>query len=128
ANQNQNAIQCMAQSIIDIIEGRQGAHYRPLPAICADQNITAIGDGFGLLGTNAYISTASQHASLAATQSDTTENIRLHAGHVETAMKTITGWVTTIEQDVLKLLSKPGNTTKTHEIVTLSHHACHDVD
>ncbi len=128
ANQNQNAIPCLAQSIIDITEGTQGAHYQPLPATCANQNITAVGDGFGLLGTNGYISTASQHASLAATQTDSTDNIRLHAHHVEIAMTNINGWVTTVEQDALNLLTNPGNTTKVQEMVTLSDHAFHGVD
>jgi len=126
ANKNQSAIGCAAQSIVDIIDGTQGPHFQPLPAECANASITAIGDGFGLLGTNAYIQTASTHAALAANQSDSTANIRLFAGHVETAMNDINGWVTTIEQDALNLLSNPGNTAKVQEIVTLSNNALHD--
>jgi len=128
ANRDQKAIPCLAQSMIDIIEGAQGPRYQPLPAICAGQNITAVGDGFGLLGTNAYLSTASQHASLAATQTDSTDNIRLYAGHVEIAMNNIKGWVTTIEHDALNLLTHPGNTTKIQEIVTLADHVFNGVD
>ena len=128
ANKNQNAIPCLAQSIIDIAEGTQGAHYQALPTTCANQNVNAVGDGFGLLGTNGYISTASQHASLAATQTDTTDNIRLHAHHVEIAMTNINGWVSTVEQDALNLLADPASTTKIQEMVTLSDHAFHGVD
>lgn len=120
ANKNQNAIGCIAQSIVDIAEGSQGQHYQALPATCAGQNITAIGDGFGLLSTNGYIQRASQHASLAATQTDSTDNIRLFAGHVETAMSNINTLVTTIDQDALNLLNNPGNTAKVQEIATLA--------
>jgi len=123
ANHNTNAIPCIVQSMIDIIEGTQGAHYQPLAATCTNQNINAIGDGFGLLGTNAYIQTASQHASLAATQTDSTDNIRLHAGHVEIAMSNLTTWVTTIDQDALNLLNTPSNAAKVQEIVTLANQA-----
>ncbi len=126
ANRNQNAIPCVAQSIIDIIDGSQGPHFQPLPTACASQSITATGDGFGLLGPNAYIQTASTHAALAANQSDSTDNIRLFAGHIETAMSNINGWVTSIEQDALNLLSNPTNTTKVQEMVTLANHAFND--
>jgi len=123
ANKNQNAIGCAAQSIVDIIDGTQGQHFQPLPAECANASITAIGDGFGLLGTNAYIQTASQHASLAATQPDSTDNIRQFATQVEATMSSLNGSVTTIEQDALNLLSNPANTAKVQEIVTLANHA-----
>jgi hypothetical protein len=123
ANKNQNGIGCVAQSIVDIAEGSQGQHYQALPATCAGQSITAVGDGFGLLSTNGYISLASQHASLAATQTDSTDNIRLFAGHVETAMSNLTTWVTTIDQDALNLVNNPGNTAKVQEIATLANQA-----
>ena len=42
-------VTCAAQSILDIIEGAKGTNYRPLPAGCAAQNISLIGDGYGLL-------------------------------------------------------------------------------
>src|SRR6266704_775323 len=76
---NTLATQCVALSMIDIIEGKHGAHYQPLSALCALQNVRNVGDGFGILG-NGYLALAAAHASLAATQPDTTDNIRLHAG------------------------------------------------
>ncbi|HYA98814.1 MAG TPA: anti-sigma factor, partial [Ktedonobacteraceae bacterium] len=54
ASQNSFAIQCAAQSIIDIAEGTNGAHYRPLTN-CASANIAEAGDGYGLLGSGGYI-------------------------------------------------------------------------
>ncbi len=120
------AITCIAQSIIDISEGQQGSHFRPLPASCGSSIPT--GDGFGILGTNGYANTAATHASLAATQSDSTANIRLHAGEVETGATTITDWVTTIDRDALQLLSNPGDTKSIQEIITLANHAFQGVD
>lgn len=125
-NGNTFAIGCIAQSIIDISEGQQGAHYRPLPLVCGASIPT--GDGFGILGTNSYASTAAAHASLAATQSDSTPIIIQHAREVELAATNITGWVTTIDQDALKLLANPSNSTSVQEIVALADHAYHGVD
>ena len=95
---------------------------------CVFLNITATGDGFGLLGPNSYVGRAAEHASLAATQPDATDNIRKHAGEVEIAINNIKGWVTAIEQDGLNLLTDPKNTTHVQEMVTLSDQAHHGVD
>jgi hypothetical protein len=124
---NSLGIQCVTQSMLDIIEGKHGAHYRPLSALCALQNVRNVGDGFGILG-NGYLALAASHASLAATQPDATDNIRLHAGHVEIAVTNIKGWVTTVDQDLLALLANPGNTAKVQEIVTLADHSYNGVD
>ena len=126
ANHNAAAVQCVAQSIIDIAEGKQGSNFKPLAASCGSSNAT--GDGFGILGTNGYASTAAQHASLAATQSDSTDTIRQHASEVEIGTTNITGWVTTVDQDALKLLNHPNDSAAVQEIVTLSAHAYRGVD
>jgi hypothetical protein len=128
ASGNAFAIQCMAQSLIDIIEGAHGPHFRQLSGPCVFLNITATGDGFGLLGPNSYVGRAAEHASLAATQPDATDNIRKYAREVEIAINNIKGWVTTIEQDGLNLLTDPNNTTHVQEMVTLSDQAHHGVD
>jgi hypothetical protein len=125
---NTAAIQCSAQSIIDVIQGTQGSNYQLLPNQCASQNITEIGDSYGLLGTGGYIANGEAHASLAATQTDTTANIRLHAGHVAICLENVKGWITTIDQDALALLNNPTNTAKVQEIVTLANHALNGVD
>ena len=125
---NTSAIQCASQSILDIIEGAQGAAYQTLPTSCNAEGISASGDGFGLLGNTGYVALASAHASLAATQSDSTDLIRLHAGHVEIAMANIKGWATTVEQDALVLRTAPANTALISEIATLADHINHGVD
>ncbi len=128
ASHNAGAIQCAAQSIIDIAEGIQGPHYQPLASQCAAQNVAEIGDGYGLLGTNGYIANGEAHASLAATQTDSTGNIRVHARHVQICLENMKGWITTIDQDARALLNNPTDTTKVQEIVTLSNHALNGVD
>ena len=128
ASHNNVAIQCAAQSIIDIAEGSQGAHYQPLPNQCAFINIAEVGDGYGLLGTGGYIANGEAHASLAATQSDTTTTIRVHAGHVAICLQNMNGWISTIDHDARDLLNNPGDATKVQEIVTLANHAFNGFD
>ncbi|GAC1458915.1 MAG: hypothetical protein PVSMB2_16130 [Ktedonobacteraceae bacterium] len=123
--QNATATTCAVQSIIDIVEGVKGPHFQQLPQTCLS---TTAGDGFGLLGTTGYLFNTAAHASLAAHQPDTTDNIRQQAGRVEIATTNITGWVTTIEQDALGLLNRPTNTSLVQDIVTLADHAYHGVD
>ena len=127
-SQNTFAIGCAAQSIIDIAEGTQGPHYQPLASQCASQNITEVGDGYGLLGTGGYIGNGKAHASLAATQSDTTISIRVHAGHVAICLENMKGWINTIDQDAIALLNNPTDTAKVQEIVTLANHALNGID
>lgn len=123
---NAVAIQCIAQSIVDISEGPQGPHYQALPATCGASIPT--GDGFGILGTNSYATTAATHASLAATQADATATIRQHASEVEIGTTNITSWVGTIDQDALALLGNPSDQAGIPDIVALADHAFHGVD
>lgn len=125
---NSAGVRCVAQSIIDISEGSQGANYRPLSASCRAVTSQA-GDGFGILGQGGlgYVAAAAAHAALAANQPDSTANIKLHAHHVEIATDDIKGWVTTIDQDAVKLLTNPANPSAVSEIVTLANHAYNGV-
>lgn len=118
ADNNTFAQECVARSILDIIEGQSGAHYQPLSPDCGAT--TTIGDGFGILGTNGYAATAATHAALAASQSDSTANIRSHASEVEAATTNITKWVTTIQQDVLAVLDGQVSPTAIAEIAALA--------
>lgn len=126
--QNAAAMQCLAQSMLDIIEGKTGAHYSPLSAACAGLHITNAGDGYGLLGNNGYVSLASTQISLAADQSDATINIQVHRRHVGYALDDMHGWLTTLDQDALHLLASPGATSGIPAIVTLADHDLHGVD
>lgn len=127
ASRNTAAIACAAQSLIDVIDGKQGPHYQPLAATCASQNVTQTGDGFGLLGKG-YLIGAAEHATLAISQPDATNAMRLHARLMNIALSNITEWVTTIEQDALHLRGNPADLTPVQEIVRLADNAYHGVD
>ena len=132
ASGNSVAVACMAQNMIDLIEGTQGANYHPLAASCAVHTITATGDGFGLLGEGyagkGYIGLSEGHASLAINQPDATSLMHLHAGLLTIALSNVTGWLNTIDQDAFHLLNNPTDTTSIQEIVALSDAAYHGVD
>ena len=128
ASHNSVAISCAAQSIIDVIEGSQGTNYRPLAKSCAVQNITATGDGFGLLSKGGYVADSTEHATFAITQPDATNAMRLHAKLMAIALGNVKGWETTIEQDALQLLKNPTDLSKVQEIATLADAAYFGVD
>jgi serine/threonine protein kinase len=126
-SRNTAAIECVTQSMLDIIEGAHGSHYQPLPGTCAQQNVSITGDSFGLLGKG-YLATAEKHASLALSQPDATSVMHQHAALMDTALTNITGWVTTIEQDALHLHAHPTDLTSIQEITTLADDTYHGVD
>ena len=127
ASRDTVAIGCVAQNMLDIIEGTHGTHYQPLAETCTQRNVIVTGDGFGLLGKD-YVASAEQHASLALNQPDATSVMRQHAALMDIALSNITGWVTTIEQDTLRLQAHPTDLSSLQEIATLADAAYHGVD
>jgi len=127
ASRDTIALTCAAQSLIDIIDGKQGSHYQLLASACASQNEAQTGDGFGLLGKG-YLIGAAQHATFAVSQSDATNTMRLHDRLMNIALSNTTGWVTSIEQDALHLRGNPADLTAVQEIVRLADNAYHGVD
>ncbi len=127
ASRDSVAIGCVAQSIIDIVEGTQGLYYRPLTATCASKNVMATGDGFGLLGKG-YLLGAAKHATFAISQPDATNAMHLHAGLMAIALSNIKGWATTIDQDALNLRKNPADLAKVQEVAMLADAAYHGVD
>lgn len=125
---NPLVVQCIAQNMIDIIEGAPKNRPRALPPLCGILNVTLSGDGFGLIGPKGYIATASIHASLAATQPDATDTIKTHAKDVIIATDNIKGWATTVDQDAHALLTNSDDAAKIQEIATLSDHILNGVD
>ena len=121
------AIGCVTQSMLDIIEGTQGAHYQPLSEKCTSRNVTVIGDGFGLLGKG-FVADAEEHAALALSQKDATGVMRQHAALMDIALANINGWVTTVEQDLLRLQAHLTDLASLQEITTLADDAYHGVD
>ncbi len=127
---NKIAVQCQAQSMINLIEGRHDQPTRALQAGCKSLKMTVSGDGFGLLGqnNNGYVSTAAAHASLAATQSDSTAIIKQHSQHVLIATDNLKQWLTTLDHDAHNLLATPGNTALLSQITLLTNHVFNGVD
>ena len=113
---------CAAQSIIDIVEGKTGAHYQPLPANCNvdPSHPWPAGDTYGLLGKDGYLAGVDEHAALAANAPDATDNIRMHHMHIHMAVLNMTGWLTTVDQDALKVLQGDRSPATSNEIVHLS--------
>jgi serine/threonine-protein kinase len=124
---NTDAVGCAAQNIVNIIEGNHGSHYQQLAEICAIQNVTAAGDGSGLLGKG-YLIGAEEHAGYATGQPDATSAMHVHAALMDVALSNISAWVTTIDQDALLLRTQPTNLSKVEEIVKLADVAYHGVD
>ncbi len=127
ASHDTMAIRCVAQNIIDVIEGKQGPHYQPLAPTCAQHDVIAASDGFGLLGQG-YLTDSGEHATLAISQPDATDMMRLHAQLLITVLTDVKGWVTTIEQDALHLLNNPSDVTAVQDVVRLADAAYHGVD
>jgi plastocyanin len=74
-----------AEHIVNLIEGSQGDHYGDLNG---NGKVENPGDGYGLLANGdqaGYIKGVRDHALLAAGSPDATDDIRLHAGHVDIA-------------------------------------------
>ena len=127
-SQNTNAILCEAQSILDIIEGKHGTHYRVLAESCMLQNVTIKGDGFGLQGKDGYLVGSTEHAGFAISQPDATSAMHIHTALMDIALSNIDGWLTKIDQDALFLQSHPTDTSKEEEIVRLADYVYHGVD
>ena len=128
ASRDTVAIQCVTQSMLDIIEGKHGAHYHALAATCIQEKVTATGDGFGLLGKGGFVAAAEEHASLALSQKDATNVMRQHAALMDVALSNTSGWLTTIEKDVLYLQAHPDDQSSIQEIMSLADNTYHGVD
>ena len=128
---NEERVSCVAQSVINLIEGNRSEQARPLePAICTQEHVTSVDDGYGLLGNknNGYVPAAAMHASLAATQPDTTDTIRMHAQQVINATDNLTLWLKAIDQDAQSLLTNPGDANRAHDMLVLSDRALNGID
>ncbi len=126
---NAASVACIAQAMVNVIEGNDGTNFRPLTAVCARIiGNTGTGDGFGILGNRGYVTTTANHAALAASQSDATDTIRQHAKDVGTSTASVKVAITRVDSDVLQLLNDPTTTSLISEVVSLSDHAYHGFD
>jgi serine/threonine protein kinase len=128
ASQNAVAMSCVAQSMIDIIEGKKGSHYKQLDAACALYNVTTTGDGFGLQGKEGYLTGSTEHAGFAISQPDATIAMHIYTAIMDISLSNIEKWITTIDQDAFLLLTHTTDMSKMAEIVKLADYAYHGVD
>ncbi len=120
---------CLIQSMLNIVEGKQGAHYQPLSAACQQMQI-ASGDGFGLLpaltasGTGyqetGYLEVASAHAELVIQQPDSTPAEQAHAQLIITAMNNVETWLRMLDGDLQSLLKNPTDSVSSAAVTTLA--------
>jgi serine/threonine protein kinase len=127
-SRNTLATGCIAQNMLNIIEGKHGLHYQQLKGECALQNVTAVGDGFGLQGKEGYMTGSTEHAGFAISLPDATSAMHVHAALMDVSLSNINGWVTTLDQDALQLRTHPTDLSKVEEIVRLADNAYHGVD
>ena len=99
ASRNAVAISCLSQSMLDIIEGKHGTHYKQLDAPCALQDMMTIGDGFGLQGKDGYVIGSTEHAGYPISQPDATAAMHMYTALMDVALANVNGWLTTIDQD-----------------------------
>jgi plastocyanin len=115
-----------AEHLINIIEGAKGEHYGDLNKDGKTQNP---GDGVGLLpGSDqlGYLQHTRDHADKAAAVAGASDNIKVHAGHVDICVENVRGWVSTIRDRSLQILAaKNLNETRpfVDEIAALSNRA-----
>jgi hypothetical protein len=120
---NPAAVRCVAQNLLNLLEGDQGPNFQQLPVECQQNDLTQPGDGFGLLDQSGYIETAAAHASLAATAPDATPTVKMHATKVENALSNVKGWLTTVDNDAQAVLNHPDDNARIQEIVTQASNA-----
>lgn len=117
-NQSADQTRCVAQSMLNIIEGMHGANYRPVGAECVPQLIVG-GDGFGLAG-NGFLAGTAEHATLAISQSDATPAMHQHAALMEVAITNMKSWVATLDQEALHLRNNPTDLSQVDEMTQLA--------
>jgi serine/threonine protein kinase len=127
---NTFSVNCIAQAMVNVIEGKNGAHFKPLAVGCASVGVgnTVAGDGFGILGEG-YITVATAHATLAASQSDSTDIIKQRAKDVAASTDSVKAVITKINEEALKVLADPATApNEVAELVSLSDRAYRGFD
>lgn len=121
-SQSAAAVQCHAQSILNILEGTHGKHYQPLSAECVALGVTPVADGYGLLDASSasyengqtpppsgYIAGAADHASLAGSTPDATAVIRQHGAEAQAILAGVKTSLTNADAAALRLLAAPND-------------------
>ncbi|GER87870.1 hypothetical protein KDW_20320 [Dictyobacter vulcani] len=123
-------VRCVTQNIFTLLDGQHLARPMVKPQDCAAAHVSQLSSEFGILGTdnNGYISTVGAHASLAATQTDSTDTIRKYAQQVIFSSENLKTWLSTLRHDAQDVLAHPEDSGKIKEILSLSDYALNGVD
>jgi len=100
---DETSVRLQAEGVLNVLVGDSSKQYSDWNQ---DGQITDFSDGYGFLlnGDNAgYEVGVAAHAGFAADSADATENIRLHAGHVQAATQNIEGWTVELRDLMISL-------------------------
>lgn len=127
---DKTTIQCLAQNILVLLDGQAPQKPVAKAQVCSSAHVAPVTSTYGLLGqhSDGYINTVGAHASLAATQTDSTDNIRMYAQQVIFASENLSNWFSTLHQDAEYLLKHPDDHGKAVEIASLADHTLNGVD
>jgi hypothetical protein len=94
---------CAAQSILDMVEGKSGTDYHPLPTMCtfAHFPVTQIGDGYGILN---HVRDVLAHAVSALDSTGVTSDMITGAKDLERDTTNVKEWYTTIVTYALEIV------------------------
>ncbi|GCE26523.1 hypothetical protein KDA_20070 [Dictyobacter alpinus] len=130
SSNNKTVIRCAAQNIMTLVDGHPLAKTLVKPKECAAAHVPQVTSEFGLLGNdnNGYVSTVGAHASLAATQPDSTDTIRTYAKQIIFSSENLKNWFTTLRQDTQEILEHPEDAGTIKKIASLADDALNGVD
>jgi len=92
-----------AEHLVNLLEGRQGAHFGDVDG---DGRVLNPGDGYGILPTRqrtGYIQSVIDHAQAALAADDATGQIKLHAMHVMIGAQNAQAWAEQLDAQALEL-------------------------
>ena len=130
AGSRSTAVQCHAQSILDILEGIHGKHYQPLSAECIALGVLPVADGYGLLDSSSasgggqnpsptgYIAGAADHASLAGSTPDATAVVRQHGADAQAILAGVKTSLSGADAAALRLLAAPTDESAASALAT----------
>jgi plastocyanin len=120
-----------AEHMVNLIEGREGEHFGDLNG---NGKVDNPGDGYGVLQNGAqdgYVKGMRDHAQLAATADDATDEIKLHAGHVRIAGDNTGKRTAELRDRALNILmtrSVAETRTDVQKILNLAHQTVQGID
>jgi hypothetical protein len=100
-------VRSQAEGMLNIIVGKQSPDYKDWDK---NASINDPGDGFGMLlngDAEGYIQGTYSHADLALKAADATQNMKVHGEHVEICATNISGWTTSLRDQLSLILKTP---------------------